>query len=206
MTGMPTKAEVAAQMQVEDASGQNTYLLARQLAMWQKSGSIPVIPAEQDQTQLLRMYMALKTIMGGKGEARITAVQFAGYVRTISHTTSFRRKLWVVPKANFDTLDKAELSKYFIDKSTVVEFPSFADPMDIELVDQCIPQSSLGMGVQDRELSSAECGLGLCAISFGGSPSRTPGSFLNLLLGNTNITQHNNTTTQQHTQHKQHEL
>jgi hypothetical protein len=203
---MPSNEEITEQMKLETGTGKDSYLPARQLAAWKKSGVIPAIPAEQDQTQLLRMYMALKTIMGGKGEARITAVQFAGYVRTISHTTSFRRKLWVVPKANFDTLDKAELSKYFIDKSTVVEFPSFADPMDIELVDQCIPQSSLGMGVQDRELSSAECGLGLCAISFGGSPSRTPGSFLNHLLGNTNITKHNNTTTQQHTQHKQHEL
>jgi hypothetical protein len=156
---MPTKAEVAAQMQAESGTGQDTYLPARQLAAWQKAGAIPTIPAEQDQTQLLRMYMALKTIMGGKG-SRISSAQFSGYVRTISHSTSFKRKLWVVPKANFDSIDKASISKYIIDKSTVTEFPSFADPMDIELVDQCVPQSSLGMGVQDREFSSVACGWG----------------------------------------------
>ncbi len=189
MAGLPSQAEVTAQMKNESGLGQSTYLPARQLAAWKKAGSIPNVPVEQDQTQLLRMYMALKTIMGGKG-GRITASQFSGYVRTISHTTSFKRKLWVVPMAKFDSLDREAFSKHIIDKATVTEFPFFADPMDIELVDQCVPQSSLGMGVQDRELSSAECGLGLCAISSGGSPSRTPGRFLNHLLGNTNITKH----------------
>jgi hypothetical protein len=159
---MPTKAEVAAQMQVqgEPSSGQDTYLPARQLAAWQKAGSIPTLPAEQDQTQLLRMYMALKTIMGTKGNNRLSAAQFSGYVRTISHSTSFKRKLWVVPKANFEKLDMSTISKYIIDKATVQEFPSFINPMDIELVDQCISQSILGIGVQDRGLSSAGCGWG----------------------------------------------
>ena len=80
---MPSKAEVTAQMQVELGTGQDTYLPARQLAQWQKAGTIPTLPAEQDQTQLLRMYMALKTIMAGKGTSRISAAQFSGYVRTI---------------------------------------------------------------------------------------------------------------------------
>jgi hypothetical protein len=176
---MPSKAEVTAQMQAELGTGQDTYLPARQLAQWQKAGTIPTLPAEQDQTQLLRMYMALKTIMAGKGTSRISAAQFSGYVRTISHSTSFKRKLWVVPKANFDTLDRATLSKYIIDKSTVVEFPSFADPMDIELVDQCISQSILGMGVQDHELSSAGCGWGLCDIGFSGSYKKHNNNTLN---------------------------
>jgi hypothetical protein len=102
----------------------------------------------------------LKTIMANKGNGRISASQFSHYVRTINHQTSFKRKLWVVPKANFENLDMGSLSKYIIDKATVEEFPSCVDPDGIELVDQCISQSILGIGVQDRELSSAGCGWG----------------------------------------------
>ena len=58
--------------------------------------------------------------------------------------------------ANFDSLDREALSKYIIDKATVTEFPSFADPMDIELVDQCVPQSSLGLGVQEFEVKISD--------------------------------------------------
>jgi hypothetical protein len=155
MAGLPSQAEVTAQMAKESGTGQNTYLPARQLAAWMKAGTIPNIPVEQDQTQLLRMYMALKNIMGGKG-GRISASQFSGYVRTITHSTSFKRKLWVVPMANFDSLDREALSKFIIDKATVTEFPTFADPMDIELVDQCVPQSSLGMGVQEFEVKISD--------------------------------------------------
>jgi hypothetical protein len=177
---MPSRAEVTAQMAAELGTGQDTYLPARQLAAWQKAGAIPTIPAAQDQTQLLRMYMALKTVMAGKGHpGRISASQFAVYVRTITHSTSFKRKLWVVPKANFEFLDRGSLSKYIIDKSTVEEFPDFANPMDIELVDQCIAQSILGIGVQDHELSSAGCGWGLCDIGFSGSYNKHNNNTLN---------------------------
>jgi hypothetical protein len=80
---MPSKAEVTAQMQAELGTRQDTYLPQRQLAMWQKAGTIPRLGAEQDPTQLLRMYMALKTIMRSKGIYRISAAQFSGYIRTI---------------------------------------------------------------------------------------------------------------------------
>ena len=185
MMTMPTNAEVTTQMQAELGTGPDTYLPQRQLAQWQlaqwqKAGKIPALPAEQDQTQLLRMYMALKSVIAARGASgRLTAAQFSGYVRTITHSTSFKRKLWVVPKANFDILDRGSLSKYIIDKSTVVEFPDFANPMDIELVDQCISQSILGMGVQDHELSSAGCGWGLCDIGFSGSYNKHNNNTLN---------------------------
>ncbi len=157
MAGLPSQAEVTAQMAKESGTGKDTYLPARQLAAWRQAGSIPNIPVEQDQTQLLRMYMALKNLMAGPGKGgRISASQFSGYVRTISHSTSFKRKLWVVPMANFDSLDRAALSKFIIDKATVTEFPTFADPLDIELVDQCVPQSSLGMGVQEFEVKISD--------------------------------------------------
>ncbi len=157
MAGLPSQAEVAAQMAKESGTGKDTYLPARQLATWRQAGSIPNIPVEQDQTQLLRMYMALKNLMSGPGKGgRISASQFSGYVRTISHSTSFKRKLWVVPMANFDSLDREALSKFIIDKATVTEFPTFADPLDIELVDQCVPQSSLGMGVQEIEVKISD--------------------------------------------------
>ncbi len=157
MADLPSQAEVAAQMAKESGTGKDTYLPARQLAAWKQAGSIPNIPVEQDQTQLLRMYMALKHIMSGSGKGgRISASQFSGFVRTISHSTSFKRKLWVVPLANFDSLDREALSKFIIDKATVTEFPTFADPLDIELVDQCVPQSSLGMGVQEFEVKISD--------------------------------------------------
>ncbi len=110
------------------------------------------------------------------------AAEFGTGQDTIRLSTSLKRKLWVVPKANFNTIDRATLSKYIIEKSTVVEFPDVAIPMDIELVDQCISQSILGMGVQDHELSSAGCGWGLCDIGFSGSYNKHNNNTLNTNL------------------------
>jgi hypothetical protein len=80
---MPTNAEVTTQMQAELGTGRSCHRAQWQLAQWQRTGQMPALPAEQDQTQLVRMYMALTTIMTGKGIYGITADQFSGYIRTI---------------------------------------------------------------------------------------------------------------------------
>jgi hypothetical protein len=83
MMTMPTSGEVTTQMQAELGTKQDTYVTCRQLAVWRNAGTIPSLPAKRDQIQMVRMYMALKTIMTGKGIYGITADQFSGYIRTI---------------------------------------------------------------------------------------------------------------------------
>jgi hypothetical protein len=109
---------------------------------WQKAG---LIPADSDITHLVKLYMSLKKLLGPDG-GRLTAQCFANYTRTITHSRSLKRKLWVVPLANTLKIDMLAIKEFILPKDSVAELPQFMDLDSCILVDQAVPQSSLGLG------------------------------------------------------------
>jgi hypothetical protein len=148
----PSAEDVKEQMESESGRGPDSYIAKRSVLAWQKSGQIP---ANSDITHLVKLYMSLKKLLGADG-GRLTAQCFSNYTRTISHSRSLKRKLWVVPVANTLKIEMALIQGFIINKDTVEEMPQFMKLDDCILIDQAVPQSSLGAGVTEFEVQVSD--------------------------------------------------
>jgi hypothetical protein len=146
---MPSAEDVKRQMESETGRGQDAYIAKRSVIAWIKAGHIP---ANSDTTHLVKLYMSLKKLHGG----RVTAECMVNYNRTISHSRTLKRKLWVVPVANTLKIDMVLIQDYIISKDTVEEMPQFMKMDDCILIDQAVPQSSLGAGVSEFEVQVSD--------------------------------------------------
>jgi len=93
----------------------------------------------------------------------------------MAHTRAITRKIWVVPIQNKQGFPRDELdviNAATIDPQTVNDFPDWMDPGNYLLVDQCVPQYCLGVGVHEYTVSIGE----KCAAPRSGSLSLAAGS------------------------------
>jgi hypothetical protein len=148
---MPSPEQVKAQMNNETGVGHECYLARRSVLAWQKAGSIP----PGDITHLVKLYMSLKKLLGADG-GRLTAQCFTSFTRSITHSRTLKRKLWVVPLANMALIHMPSIEEFIVNTDSVTELPDFMDLKNCMLVDQAVPQSSLGAGVTEFEVQVSD--------------------------------------------------
>jgi len=130
-------------------TGPESYLAKRQIDKWIRDG---VLAGDVDVKHTVRLYCSLKKMFGESG-GRMTAQAFNGYTRKVHHSSSFKRKLWIVPKKNSVEHVSRE---FFVDPASLVEWPAWFDAGEYHIVDQAVPQSQLGPGVMEWETKVAD--------------------------------------------------
>lgn len=138
-------AELAEAVAAAPSSGPETYLARRQIVAWQNRGQLP---EDTDTQDAVRLYLGLKSL----SNEPITLSTFKNMARTLTASTSLKKRVWLVPAANLEDAElRQEVSPFFVDRTTC-DVPPGIDLADWYIIDQCCKRSRLGLGVMELEV------------------------------------------------------
>lgn len=138
-------ADLQAQMGIVPVSGKPSYLAKRQIVKWQKEGALS---DDVNTTDAVRLYMGLKAC----SSEPVTIDVFRNWNRTLSTSSTVKRRVWLVPEPNISDENRANVAPYLVE-AVSFECPPGIDMSQYIVVDQSCNRAWLGLGLLELEVA-----------------------------------------------------